>query len=212
MSWHTVHLVTFLWSFLQNPQIFYFLGSGATIEHNKSSRTWHFPALSYWLTNTLNYVFIQSVITLSLKIMSCPAVSCSKCVSGDVNWPCENMCKQPSYADKKELSQSHWIIFILSLFLFWNIRGVLPTVKSNTVFSPSPSHYYTSTQGTDAIIAWLEFFFSILLVILQSPDTKTQTDTPSLFCWLQHYFSQTWEETIYHHQLTRCMATQKYTT
>lgn len=44
------------------------------------------------LTHKYIELFIQSIITLSLKIMSCPAVSCSKCVSGDVNWlrPCAN--------------------------------------------------------------------------------------------------------------------------
>lgn len=44
--------------------------------------------------------------------------------------PAETMCKQSSYADKRELVESHWIIFILSLFLFWNIRGTLPTLHT----------------------------------------------------------------------------------
>lgn len=59
------------------------LGSGATIEHNKSSRTTHTNPQIHWTI---------IIITLSLKIMSCPAVSCSKCVSGDVNClrPCAN--------------------------------------------------------------------------------------------------------------------------
>lgn len=65
----------------------------------------------------------------SLKFMSCPAVSCSKCVSGDVNWlrPCANshlmLTKRNSFSPIGLFSSS-------VCFLFWNIRGMLPTLHT----------------------------------------------------------------------------------
>lgn len=144
--------------------------------------------------------------------MSCPAVSCSKCVSGDVNWlrPCANSHLMLT----KRNSVSPIGLFPSSVCFCCGTSGKRrPQSRAMQCFPHHPAITIPPHRvQTEWLCNWN--FFSILLIVLQSysPDTKTQTDTPTLFCWLQHYFSQTWEETIHHHQHTRCMATQNYTT
>lgn len=68
--------------------IFYHLGPS----YSTTNPAEHVIFLLYPANHKYIDLFIQSIITLSLKFMSCPTVSCSKCVSGDVNWlrPCAN--------------------------------------------------------------------------------------------------------------------------